>query len=148
MIKPPHMTLIPNGPYVISDTAGLTVLFARSRTDATLAELSQVEEDGSARLCRCGQSSCRPACDGTCESSGFIADPQGEEPPIEAEEGVAPRLAFIEDGPVMAAGIIINHEDGSSTDLTDGELAMCRCGASRSKPWCDFSHLRVNFRSR
>jgi CDGSH-type Zn-finger protein len=26
-------------------------------------------------------------------------------------------------------------------------VALCRCGASDNKPFCDNSHLRINFRS-
>lgn len=139
------MTIAPHGPYVVNGPGSLTILFARSRLDVTPGALTDVTADGASRLCRCGHSRRKPACDDACAAVGFTATPGGEQPPIVVEAGVPPRLAFIENGPMMVAGITIEHEDGAVTDLTGGELAMCRCGASRSKPWCDFSHLDIGF---
>jgi CDGSH-type Zn-finger protein len=47
-------------------------------------------------------------------------------------------------GPIYADGrIVVRHGDRI---LATGELvALCRCGASRNKPFCDNSHLAAGF---
>ena len=47
------------------------MLFARSRSDYERGEVES--HDGRARLCRCGQSERKPACDGSCDELGFHA---------------------------------------------------------------------------
>jgi hypothetical protein len=47
---------------------------------------------------------------------------------------------LIVDGPIVLLGL-----DGSST-RREGKTALCRCGASKSKPFCDGSHHKVGFK--
>ena len=43
---------------------------------------------------------------------------------------------------------VIVDPEGLEIDLRGrSSVALCRCGASRSKPFCDGSHGTVNFRS-
>ncbi|MGI8868622.1 MAG: CDGSH iron-sulfur domain-containing protein [Mycobacteriales bacterium] len=147
MAATPRLTVASNGPYVVTDAASVQVLFARSRADVTVGALTPAD-DGCVRLCRCGHSAARPICDDSCTAERFLAIPGGEHRTGAEEPGVCPRLAFVQDGPVMVAGLTLTQEDGSLMDLCGREVAMCRCGASRSKPWCDFSHLGVGFKSR
>ena len=49
------------------------------------------------------------------------------------------------DGPLLIKGeIMINNTDGSS-EMRSGNTALCRCGASGNKPFCDGSHKRAGF---
>jgi len=48
-------------------------------------------------------------------------------------------------GPLYVRGLVtIQSEDGSLA-LEDTRLALCRCGASLNKPFCDNSHLGLSF---
>lgn len=50
----------------------------------------------------------------------------------------------------MATSVEIRcTKDGPNLIVVDGNVfaAMCRCGASASKPQCDGSHKRINFRA-
>ncbi len=51
------------------------------------------------------------------------------------------------DGPLYVRGRIhLVEEDGAERDLP--RAALCRCGESNNKPFCDNMHRRVGFRSR
>ncbi len=49
------------------------------------------------------------------------------------------------DGPLYVNGRIkIRHTDGTE-EVRNGKVALCRCGASGRKPFCDGSHRRISF---
>ena len=51
------------------------------------------------------------------------------------------------DGPLFVRGPMeIRDRDGNLV-RTDTRMALCRCGHSENKPFCDDSHYRVGFRS-
>lgn len=48
-------------------------------------------------------------------------------------------------GPVLVkADCEITHSDGR-TEVKEKMIALCRCGASSNKPFCDGSHRKVGF---
>ncbi|HEV7671163.1 MAG TPA: (4Fe-4S)-binding protein [Thermoanaerobaculia bacterium] len=53
----------------------------------------------------------------------------------------------LENGPLLVHGDVeIVDEDGTSIGRMT-RAALCRCGASKNKPFCDNSHRAVGFRS-
>lgn len=55
------------------------------------------------------------------------------------------QVTLIPNGPLYLRGEIwILNPDGSLF-MEDTRMALCRCGHSRNKPFCDNSHVRVNF---
>lgn len=57
-----------------------------------------------------------------------------------------PVIAPQPDGPIYVHGHVhIVKEDGEERDLP--RAALCRCGESNNKPFCDNMHRRVGFRS-
>jgi CDGSH-type Zn-finger protein len=55
-----------------------------------------------------------------------------------------------ESGPYKVTGPVkIVDVDGNEYDLSDqGEaVALCRCGGSTTKPFCDGTHSRIGFRA-
>ena len=49
-------------------------------------------------------------------------------------------------GPYKVVGpVTIVDADGREFELPEGAIALCRCGHSRNKPFCDSSHKRVGF---
>jgi len=52
----------------------------------------------------------------------------------------------VENGPLAVRGnLVIRHEDGTVERLP--RAALCRCGQSKNKPFCDGSHLKAGFRA-
>ena len=100
-----------------------------------------------ATLCRCGASRNKPYCDGSHAEAGFTAT---GEPPVKDSEPLAARDGAVEvvplpNGPLKLAG---NLEVVSGTGKTLNratQLFLCRCGASKTKPYCDGSHKAAGF---
>jgi CDGSH-type Zn-finger protein len=50
------------------------------------------------------------------------------------------------DGPLLVRGPVhIQDQDGNAIDAGRGTIALCRCGKSRLRPFCDGSHKLVRF---
>ncbi|HVF14984.1 MAG TPA: CDGSH iron-sulfur domain-containing protein [Acidimicrobiales bacterium] len=51
------------------------------------------------------------------------------------------------DGPYLVRGSFrIVDLDGNEVQSTGQTVALCRCGRSGQKPWCDGTHRSCNFR--
>jgi CDGSH-type Zn-finger protein len=99
----------------------------------------------SAMLCRCGRSRDKPFCDGAHVRSGF-RDPALLPVNIESEAVGAGSLKIqpIAHGPNRCEGpLVIRGCDGREA----GSMLtfLCRCGESRTKPYCDGTHKRIGF---
>jgi CDGSH-type Zn-finger protein/uncharacterized Fe-S cluster protein YjdI len=100
-----------------------------------------------ATLCRCGASRNKPFCDGAHTTIGFSAS---GEPATRASEPLAARggevaIEPLRNGPLEVCG---NLEICAGTGRTIDRVRnarLCRCGASRDKPFCDGSHLAAGF---
>lgn len=56
------------------------------------------------------------------------------------------------DGPYLVTGDLdeleLTDAEGNRYDLTGKpNVALCRCGASATKPFCDASHKRIGFQA-
>jgi CDGSH-type Zn-finger protein len=53
-----------------------------------------------------------------------------------------------EDGPLIVRGdFVLRTPDGQPIDPGRGTIALCRCGRSAIKPFCDGTHKAVHFRA-
>jgi CDGSH-type Zn-finger protein len=57
------------------------------------------------------------------------------------------RITVTEDGPLSVKGAFtLVDADGNAYDLGGRKrVALCRCGASTTKPFCDGTHSRIGF---
>ena len=52
------------------------------------------------------------------------------------------------DGPLLVRGpFVLQTQDGDEIEVDRGTVALCRCGKSRNRPFCDGSHQVVRFRA-
>ena len=61
---------------------------------------------------------------------------------------VATELTPYPDGPYLLRGDFrLTDPDGAEIDPRRKTIALCRCGASRRKPFCDGTHKLIGFRA-
>jgi CDGSH-type Zn-finger protein/uncharacterized Fe-S cluster protein YjdI len=106
-------------------------------------QIAGVEDGFRATLCRCGQSNNKPWCDGSHVASGFIASGEPPSGAVEAlnERGGALAVTPMRNGPLQVLGNLEICAGTGRTVARTTEAKLCRCGASKSKPFCDLSHL-------
>lgn len=64
---------------------------------------------------------------------------------VVAESAQILKVEVSPDGPyIIKTKCLIVHGNGSE-EIKTGTVALCRCGASQNKPYCDSSHKRINF---
>jgi len=56
-----------------------------------------------------------------------------------------PRIKTVTDGPLYVLGAVEVCDDEGTPVHTGPRMALCRCGASNNKPFCDNSHLAIGF---
>jgi CDGSH-type Zn-finger protein len=124
----------------------------RVREDGPLEVIAEIhiadhEPRKRAALCRCGGSKNKPFCDGSHRENGFTAT---GEPPTEESEPLKESTGRLEitpfpNGPLGIAGPVeICSATGRTINRTT-KTALCRCGHSQSKPYCDGSHRTAGF---
>jgi len=102
-----------------------------------------------ATLCRCGASKNKPFCDGSHTTVGFSAT--GE--PATHESAALParngklHVKPAPNGPLLIEGNIEIVSGTGRTINRVSETALCRCGGSANKPYCDGTHKKIGFKS-
>lgn len=75
--------------------------------------------------------------------SGALTYKIADEKESSIEQGV--EINVLAGGPLLVKGSIkLSTPDGTS-NTAEGNTALCRCGASQNKPYCDGSHKEVDF---
>lgn len=139
---PPKNTIavVPDGP-----------VYFRGSLEIRDHEGSVIHEDRRFALCRCGDSKNKPACDNSHVDSAFEAPAainraslQGDSEPGQPDKLV---LKLMKNGPILVEGTYEIYSDTSQPVKGSKNIALCRCGASSSKPFCDGSHKEIGFDS-
>ena len=118
--------------------------------DLTNSKGERLEAAHGVALCRCGASAKKPFCDASHIRIGFSSERRADHAPDAAVAGQAgprdaPGIRVVHNGPYEVFGIALETEawrDGAAPE----RYALCRCGGSNNKPFCDGSHGRVGFR--
>jgi len=127
------LSIEPNGP-----------LYVRGDLQIETPDGEVVFTDTRVALCRCGLSENKPFCDNshlnTFEDVGALGDHNVS---ASADETVL-RIILAANGPYLLRGpVSFSAADGS--EITSGKCALCRCGQSSNKPFCDGTHKEVGF---
>jgi CDGSH-type Zn-finger protein len=138
--QPPGNTVMvrPDGP-----------LIARGNIEVRDVDGQLLAKGEDIALCRCGASNNKPFCDGSHQQSGFQDDAQFVDERTEAlqDEGQPLVIQCRENAMLLAKGPmhISSRDDKSHT--TRNKAALCRCGHSSNKPFCDAKHKQHGFKS-
>ena len=107
-------------------------------------------EETRVTLCRCGASRNKPYCDAAhvradfADSASHISQRLGGS--HDPSETSSVTVSFEADGPILIDGAVtVCGVDGSTATWTRG--ALCRCGESGAKPYCDGSHVASGFQA-
>ena len=80
--------------------------------------------------------------------SGALSIVQDEDKVMEetaVETGDTTKVKVVKGGPLLVEGsLTITLPDGEEVEK-EGMTALCRCGASANKPFCDGSHSKIEF---
>ena len=56
-------------------------------------------------------------------------------------------IEIIKNGPyIVTGGVELQDDDGNAYPAKD-RIALCRCGASTTKPFCDGTHSKIGFQA-
>ena len=107
----------------------------------------EILRDTRVALCRCGRSSNKPLCDNShlegFEDAGSLGT-SGALTEDEPSSGAPLRVTARKDGPFVIEGpVMVTAADGTASYAS--KLALCRCGASKNKPFCDGTHKAIGF---
>ena len=101
-----------------------------------------------AALCRCGQSKNKPFCDNSHEAVGFkdygAVGESGEA--LEAQGGTL-KVGRAPNGPLLVSGNFTIVAASGRKSGTGKKAALCRCGQSKNKPFCDGAHKAAGFQA-
>lgn len=133
------ITISPDGP-----------LYLRGDIEIQNADGDTLLEDTRVALCRCGASENKPLCDNSHTEIEFKAPAAFEEDKLRPtdkgkEESRNLIVKLMENGPMLLEGQYEVYSLATQRINSTKNVAMCRCGQSESKPFCDGTHKDVGF---
>ncbi len=99
-----------------------------------------------AALCRCGKSQNKPFCDNSHRESNFRDyGAVGDQGPGLETRGGPLELKAVEHGPLLVRGHVEIRAASGRIAWAGEKVALCRCGASENKPFCDGKHREIGW---
>lgn len=100
-----------------------------------------------AALCRCGLSENKPFCDNSHEGNFVDYGAVGDTGPGLETTGGELTISPRPDGPLKVTGNLTIRAASGRVAWQGTQTALCRCGASKNKPFCDGTHRESGFKS-
>ena len=80
-----------------------------------------------------------------CPSQALSYTRTGDHASAASDAAPVVKVQVMPNGPALVRGdVTVVNPDGSE-EVKSGATALCRCGASARKPYCDGSHARIGF---
>lgn len=133
------ITIEPDGP-----------LYFRGNIEIQNAEGETLLKDTRVALCRCGASENKPLCDNSHEDTDFGAPAGFDKSKLRPTDDDNPDhskliIKLMDNGPMLLEGEYEVYSLGNQRTNSTKNVALCRCGQSGSKPFCDGTHKDVGF---
>lgn len=77
--------------------------------------------------------------------SGALSYVMNEAPTDQQQEEISTVVEVLPSGPLLVYGTIKIKDQHGNESVKNKTTALCRCGASQNKPYCDGSHVRIGF---
>ncbi len=101
-----------------------------------------------AALCRCGHSKNKPFCDNSHEEANFKDyGAVGEKGDGQESKGGTLKVSRAPNGPLLLNGNFTIVAASGRRAWSGTRAALCRCGHSQNKPFCDGSHKDAGFQA-
>ena len=128
-------TIEPNGP-----------IYLRGDVEVVTRQGEVLLKDTRVAVCRCGSSENKPLCDGRhahvrFEDDGTLGDISEK---LRDGSGGKVRVTTLPNGPLLFEGAL-SLAGAGARQVWVAKGALCRCGASKNKPFCDGSHGSIGF---
>lgn len=122
-------------------------LYVHGDVEVTDGDGNVLLRDTRVGFCRCGDSKNKPYCDNTHVEAGFEASGAIPDPKIRQTESseTGLRVMVAGNGPLLLDGPVTLRDAAGGDSCSGTKTALCRCGASRNKPFCDGAHARIGF---
>ena len=123
-------------------------LYIRGDVEIEGADESMPGVQFRAALCRCGHSRRKPFCDNSHVKEEFTdSGSVGKAGPGLETEGGKLTVTGRENGPLLLSGNFSITSSAGRTTWKGTKVALCRCGHSAKKPFCDGAHRFVDFKT-
>ncbi len=125
-------------------------LYLRGDLDMVDMQGGPLRRDARLALCRCGASQHKPYCDNEHLNSDFQDPGALAKTDFETDQytpGGALTITPSPDGPLLLGGAVRLVNAAGDEALTCRQCALCRCGGSKKKPFCDGTHKKIGFSS-
>jgi CDGSH-type Zn-finger protein/uncharacterized Fe-S cluster protein YjdI len=130
------VTVVPNGP-----------LYLRGDIEIATPDNTVLLADTRVGLCRCGASENKPLCDNSHEAIDFQDNGTVKSTPdgSDSSDGETLRVVPTPNGPVLLRGEFEIRGRDDEQSHRSADAALCRCGGSQDKPFCDGTHDAIGF---
>ncbi len=121
-------------------------LYLHGNVELTLPDGS-VHQDTRVALCRCGDSKNKPFCDNSHLKAEFKDASVFQKVMVKPDTNGGGALAVkpARNGPFLIQGPL--NLVGAEETVRGAQAALCRCGHSNNKPFCDGTHNKIGFES-
>lgn len=106
-------------------------------------------QDTRISLCRCGASQHKPFCDGLHAINDFFDSGEissKDDISFKSEIGSTKlRIKLISNGPLNLSGPFTLWDAIGRSSYQGTRASLCRCGVSKTKPFCDGNHTKIGF---
>lgn len=112
------------------------------------AEGNTVLKDTRFAMCRCGGSKNKPACDNSHKKLDWTANVGADTTNLDkTDEENQDKLLIklMKNGPVLLEGTYTLESSKIGQVTSSKNIALCRCGGSSNKPFCDGTHKKIGF---
>jgi CDGSH-type Zn-finger protein/uncharacterized Fe-S cluster protein YjdI len=132
-----QMVTVPNGPH-----------YVRGDLEVRLQDGTVLVRDSRIALCRCGASNNKPFCDNSHLRIGFRDDATWTHPVDETASPATGKVVFtpLADAFMQVDGNMEIRNAAGQLVYRGNDVALCRCGGSSDKPFCDGTHSNNGFR--